>query len=139
MFFVKECFGFTQHMPGLFLRRLAISYKISHIFKFPDCIIVACFVILKGNICNKDYLLTEVIKGDDLIKEHKIKITEVFGILGIKIYTRLHVLQVIVGEVAHKTPGKCWQVLEIGTFVFSKDLTDITCGITGLYCHAAGL
>ena len=65
------------------LFRCAVFKDISHLTDLKLCLVVAGLAFLKAHVCDEDYLLTEVVKCDDLVKEHEVNVLEVFSIFGI--------------------------------------------------------
>ena len=95
-------------------------------------LVVAHFHVIQGHIDDKDDLLTGVVEGDDLIKEHQVHVLERLAVLHRALHGRLAVGQVVVGEVAHQTAGEGGQVVETGAFVVRQDLAEVVRRVVGV-------
>ena len=65
-------------------------------------LVVAGLRLVQGHIDHKNELLPEMVKGDDLVKEHQVKIPKFLPVLYLRPDGRLAVPQIVIGEVSHK-------------------------------------
>ena len=74
--------------------------------KFRLRLFVSACCVIQADVRDEDYLLAEVIKGDDLIEEHQVAVLEELLVLCIQLQCGFCVLDVIVREVAHEAACK---------------------------------
>ena len=67
-----------------------------------------------------------MVKGNDLVKEHQIKIPKFLAVLHLRPDGRLAVPQIVIGEVSHKPAGEGREMVKAGAFVLLQDLTQVS-------------
>ena len=83
--------------------------------------------------------MSDVVEGNDLVKEHQVDVLERLAVLDLTSHARLAVAEVVVGEVADQTARKGRQLGKAGAFVACKDLTQICRRIVGHHGQVARL
>ena len=111
----------------------AVHQKICHFFKVCAGFCVGAFSIGKFDVGYQHYPSAVVIKGDDLIKQHKIGIFEMLAVIDRNLYAWLAVAYEIVGEVADKSACERRQTLYLRAAVVRKQLADMLCGVVCRY------
>jgi hypothetical protein len=81
------------------------------------------------DIDDEEDLLFVIIKGNELVKKHKIHVLKTFLVKGIQIEAGFAVLDVVVGKVTHQTAGKGRQPRQRGASVVIENLLDVGTGI----------
>ena len=82
-----------------------------------DRLIVADLDIVELHVDNEDNLLSDVVEGNDLVKEHQVDVLERLAVLDLTSHARLAVAEVVIGEVADQTARKGRQLGKAGAFV----------------------
>ena len=112
-------------MTVILLLLLPVFQQIPHLPKLHDRPVIPRFRIIQRNIDNQHDPLTEVIEGDDLVKEHQIHILESLRIFRCASCGGLTVIDVIVGEISYKPARKTWEIIQPRTPVIRQDLPQI--------------
>ena len=130
---VEQGRHFPQQLPARLLLLLPVPQQLRQLVQLQHCLVVAYFHVIQGHIDDEDDLLTGVVEGDDLIKEHQVHILKRLTVLHRTLDRWLAVGQVVVGEVAHQTAGEGGQVVKSGTFVVGQNLAEVVGGVVGVY------
>ena len=101
-------------------------------------LVVAGLRLVQGHIDHKNELLPEMVKGDDLVKEHQVKIPKFLPVLYLRPDGRLAVPQIVIGEVSHKPAGEGREMVKAGAFVLLQDLTQVSGRVRRWEVQASG-
>ena len=101
-------------------------------------LVVAGLRLVQGHIDHKNELLPEMVKGDDLVKEHQVKIPKFLPVLYLRPDGRLAVPQIVIGEVSHKPAGEGREMVKTGAFVLLQDLTQVSGRVRRWEVQASG-
>ena len=118
----------STHRAGLRLS-LACLQKIFKLPQFQHRFVVSDLHVLQGHVGNQDDSLTEIVKGNDFVKEHQIRVLEAFRVLGAGAHRGFAVSQIIVGKIPHQPAGEGGQIVKAGAFVIRQDLPQAGGGI----------
>ena len=130
-----------RHLPGKpssrFLFLCAVTEKICKLLDFHYRFIVAGFYIGEPHIHDQDDLLPDVIKGNNLVKQHQVNIFESFCILHTAAHGRFAVSQIIVRKISYEPSRKGRKIVKTGTPIIGKDLTQIIRRLIRFYLQIA--
>ena len=117
-------------MPARFFLFLSGTQEIAHLFQLHDRPVVLSLqcpfrVFPETHICDQDDLLPEMVKGDDLVKEHQIHIFKCFGILCLCPHRGFAVSEIIIGEISYQSSGKGGKILKSRALMIREDLAEI--------------
>ena len=136
---VKQRRHLSHQMSAGFLFLLPVSQQIRHLSQFPHRPVVPGFRFVQRNIYDQDDLLPEVVKGNDLVKKHQIRVLKSFCIFYLASHRRLAVAQIVVGEISYQSSGEGRQVVEPGTFIMIQDLSEICRRVIRLHLNVSHL
>ena len=91
LFLEKRSYRCSAVSRDIFLW-LTVLDQICHTAKLQRSSVIFCFQMLQINVDHQDDLLSEVVKGDHLVKQHQIHILKTFRILSIQSQCRLCIL-----------------------------------------------
>ena len=133
--FVKERPEIGSAAARFHRSHLPVGEEPSHGFQFHLCLVVFRLQILTADVDDEDDLLPEMVKSDNLVKEHQVHIFKPFFVLCIQLQGRFCVFHVIVGEISYQSAGEGGHSFQSWAFVFFYDLPDILAGMLGLKHH----
>ena len=136
---IKQCPEFRSTSSRYFIRHLAALDQLLHGRKFQFCPVILGLQILTSDIYDQDDLLTEMVKCDDLVKQHQIHILKPFLVFCIQHQRRLCIFHVIVGKISYQSTGKCRKIFNLRTFIFIKYLSDILTWMLCLHIHGCSV
>ena len=126
---VKQRRCLPQQTPAGLRLSLACLQKIFKLPQFQHRFVVSDLHVLQGHVDNQDDFLTEIVKGNDFVKEHQIRVLEAFRVLGAGAHCGFAVSQVIVGKIPYQPAGEGGQIVKAGAFVIRQDLPQAGGGI----------
>ena len=100
------------------LYALAVSEEVSHMLKLQLSLVVACLSLFQSHVGDEDKLLTEIVEGDDLVKEHEVNVLEVLRIAYIGAEGLFRIGEEIVGEISCQTACEGGKIVEFRAPVF---------------------
>ena len=115
---------------------LSLADQLLHGLQLQYCLVVVCLYIVGLDVDDQNDLLSVVVKGYHLVKQHQVGILKAILILRIQLKGRLTVLDVVIREIPHQSSGKGGQVVKLGTLVFLDDTADPAADI--LPCRLSG-
>ena len=123
------------HRAGEAAGRLCLllpgAQEAAHLLQLQHRLVVVDLHVLQGHVHHEDDLLPQMVKGDDLVKEHQVHILEGLAVRDVTLRRGFLVGQVIVGEVPHQPPGEGGQARQPGAAVGRQHLAEIGSGILG--------
>ena len=135
---VEQRRDLAQQMPRCLAALLTVAEQVGHAFELQRGLVVVRLHLVQRHIGDQDDLLPQVVKGDDLVKQHQIYIFEILGVLRLGAGFRLAVTEVIVGEVADQTSCKRRQTGQARAFVPGEDVPQDAGRVVGLQGHIPG-
>ena len=103
---------------------LSVSDQLCHLCKLHFGFLVRIFQITGHHSGDQKYLLSVMVKRDNLVKKHEIHVPEIFYCFIGKLKLRLAVFNVIVGEISYQTASECRHFFEYRALVFFQDLSN---------------
>ena len=131
----------TGELAQLSLYRLLRLHRLQQHFlhrrNFAFCLGIVDGSIIRFDIHNQENLLLEMIKSNQLIKQHQINIGKFRLALFIHTHIRLAVAHKIKAKGADKTAGKVRQAFNLRCLVFLQNMADAAQGIVLLILHGS--
>ena len=62
----------------------SLSYKLRHLLKLQPCTVILRLKAVKRNIYYKYYFVSQIVKGDNLVKKHKVNVLKALRVLCVK-------------------------------------------------------
>ena len=116
----------AQEPPGTVLLLCSGPQQLHKLSELQHRLVVAGLRLVQGHIDHENELLPQMVKGNDLVKEHQIKIPKFLAVLHLRPDGRLAVPQIVIGEVSHKPAGEGREMVKAGAFVLLQDLTQVS-------------
>ena len=117
------------HFAGVLRGGGAVADQVRHAVQLPHGSGVVGFNVIQRHVDDEDDFLPQVVKGDELIKQHQVHIAEAFGVSGVQVQGRLKILDVVISKVADKAARKRRQIGQPRAFIFGQHGAD---GIVGV-------
>ena len=95
-------------------------------------LVVAGVRIVQRHVDDENDFLAEMVKSDDLVKEHQVQILEGVTVNGFTVGSRFAVAQIVVSEISDEPAGKRRQIRQMGALVAAEKLAQIARRIVGV-------
>ena len=139
LFLVKQRSDLAFELTALFGCLFAVFEQAGELLQVGGCFVVAVFTVLDPHVDDKNYFLTDVVKGDNLVKKHKVNVLERLVVLDLALYAGFAVAEVIVGEVAYQAACERRKIIEPRAFVFREQTAQIVRRVVGAHLGIACL
>ena len=136
---LKERRHVAREHPAGFIFLLTGPEKIRELMKLHDRFSVSGLRVSERHVDDERDLLPQMVKGDDLVKEHEIDVLEGLAVLHGASHGRLTVAEIIIGKISDQSARKGWEIIKSRAPEVGEDLSEITGRILRLYSEAADL
>ena len=93
---VEQRRDLSKQLSAVFNFLFAVPEELCKLFKLHNRFVIAGLHIVKRHIYHEDDLLSEIVKGNDPVKEHKVDVLKSFGVLHVTPHRRLAVAEIII-------------------------------------------
>ena len=138
LFPVKQRRHLPQEPAGRLPLLCAVPQQLHKLSELHHSLVVAGLRLVQGHIDHENELLPQVVKGDDLVKEHQVEVPKGLRVLHLRPDRWLAVPEIVIREVSHQSAGEGREGIEPGAFVSLQDLAQVRGGVLRPKPEASG-